>query len=76
MHGTQEKCIEGFVTKTPREGEHLEDLGVDGRIVSKWIFPGGEAKIDLAQYRERWRALVCAAKYFRVPQNTRILLTI
>jgi hypothetical protein len=22
----------------PREGDHLEGLGIDGRIISKWIF--------------------------------------
>jgi hypothetical protein len=39
----------------------LEGPYVDGRIISRWIFKkwnGGLDWIDLAQDRERWRALV------------------
>jgi hypothetical protein len=38
----------------------LEDLGVDGRIILKWIFDswmGGIDWIDLAQDRDRWWAV-------------------
>jgi len=39
---------------------HLEDLGVDGRIVLKWIFKnigwGGTKWIAAAQDKDRWRA--------------------
>jgi len=48
-----------------REREHLEDLRVDGRIILRWIFrkwDGGMDWIDLAQDRDRWPALVNAAK--------------
>jgi hypothetical protein len=41
--------------------EHLEDLGIDGRIILKWIFKkrdGGMKCIDLTQERDRWWALV------------------
>jgi hypothetical protein len=41
----------------------LEEPGVDGRIILKWIFErldGGIDWIDLAQDRDRWRALVNA----------------
>jgi hypothetical protein len=39
----------------------LEDGGIDGRIILKWIFEewkGGMDWIDLAQDTDRWRALV------------------
>jgi hypothetical protein len=41
----------------------LEDPGVDGRTILKWIFEkwdGDVDCIDLAQDRDRWRALVNA----------------
>jgi hypothetical protein len=47
----------------------LEDPGVDGRIILKWIFErldGGMDWINLAQDRDRWRALVNAVINLRV----------
>jgi hypothetical protein len=45
--------------------------GVDGRIRLKWIFKkwdgGGMDWIDMAQDRDRWRALVSAVMNLRVP---------
>jgi hypothetical protein len=54
------------------EGDHLEDPRVDGRIILKWIFErldGGMDWINLAQDRDRWRALVNAVMNLRVPLN-------
>jgi hypothetical protein len=54
-----------FVGKTG-EGDHLEDSGVDGRIILKWTFEkwdGGLDCIDLAQDRERWWAFVNAGNF-------------
>ena len=40
----------------------MEDPGVDGRIILRWIFRkwdvGGMEWIELAQDRDRWRGLV------------------
>jgi len=48
----------------------MEDPGVDGRIILRWIFRvgcGGMDWIDLAEDRDRWRALINAEMNFRVP---------
>jgi hypothetical protein len=48
----------------------LEDPGVDGRIILKWIFKkwdGGMDWIDMAQDRDRWQAVVNAVMNLCVP---------
>jgi hypothetical protein len=48
----------------------LENAGVDGRIILKWIFvkwDGGMDWIDLAQDRDKWRAFVNAVMNLLVP---------
>jgi hypothetical protein len=48
----------------------LGDPGVDGRIILKWIFKKwdeGMDWIELAQDRDRWRAVVNTAMNLRVP---------
>jgi hypothetical protein len=34
IHGRDEKCIQNFIVKA---GEHLGELGIDGRLILKWI---------------------------------------
>jgi hypothetical protein len=48
------------------ERGHLEDPGVDGRIILIWIFKNWDW-IALAQDRGRWRTLVSALRVLRVP---------
>jgi hypothetical protein len=48
----------------------LGDPGVDRRIILKWIFKmwdGGMDWIELAQDKDRWRAVVNAVMNLRVP---------
>ena len=62
--------LTGFGWEELREGDYLEDSGVDGRIILKWIFKKwfeGIDWIDLAQDRDRVRALVNAVMNLRVP---------
>ena len=52
---------DGFWWGKLRERDHMEDPGVDGRIILRWIlrkWDGGMNLIDLAQNRERWQALL------------------
>jgi hypothetical protein len=32
-----ERCIQGFDGEKLRETDHLKDLGLEGRIILKWI---------------------------------------
>jgi hypothetical protein len=60
----------GFWWGDLREGDHLGDTGVDGRKILKRIFKkcdGNMDWIELAQDRDRWRALVNAVMNHRVP---------
>jgi hypothetical protein len=49
----------------------LGDPGIDGRIILRWTFRkwdvGGMSWIELAQDRERWRALANAEMTLQVP---------
>jgi hypothetical protein len=38
VYGGREEVHTGFWWRNLREGDHLEDLGVDGRIILKSIF--------------------------------------
>ena len=57
----------------PSEENHWGDPGVDGRIILKWIFRKwvmgyvGMDWTEMAQDRDRWRALVNVVMSFRVP---------
>jgi len=60
----------GFLWGNVRERVHLEDPGVDGRIIVRWIFrkwSGGMDWIDLAQHRDRWCALGNVVMNLRFP---------
>jgi hypothetical protein len=53
-----------------RERDHLEDPGLNGWIILRWIFrewDGGTHWFYLAQDRERWRELVNAEMNLRFP---------
>jgi hypothetical protein len=60
----------GFCWGDLREGDHLGDPGVGGRIILKWIFKewdGGMDWFELAQDRDRWRNLSNAVMNLRFP---------
>ena len=63
----------GFWWGNLREGGQLKDPGVDGWIILKWIFDRlewegrGMDGMDLAQGRDKWRAVVSEVTNLRVP---------
>jgi hypothetical protein len=68
-YGGEERCIQGF----SREGDHLEDPGIDRWIILKWRFERGVGGggcmhwINLAQDRDKWQALVNVVMNLWVP---------
>jgi hypothetical protein len=53
VYGGEERYLQGFGGET-REGDHLKDLTIDGRLILKWIFNnlnGGMVWIDLVENR-------------------------
>jgi hypothetical protein len=51
MYGREERCVLAFDGGNMRERDHLEDPGIDGRILLRWTFrkwDGGMVWIDLA----------------------------
>jgi len=58
-YGGEEKCMRGFGGGNLRKRDHLDDPGIDGRIILRWIFRKwvvGMDWIDLAQDWDIWRA--------------------
>jgi hypothetical protein len=53
-----------------RERDHTKDPGVDGRVMLKWVIEkwnGGIDLIDVAQHRDRCRAVVNAVMNLQFP---------
>jgi hypothetical protein len=72
MYGGEEMRIRGFGEEVWRKKIHFVDPDIDGMIILRWIFRkwdvgGGMDWIELAQERDRWRALVNAVMNLRVP---------
>jgi hypothetical protein len=62
-----ERRVQGFDGETFRKRDHWGDTGVDGRIILILIFrKWGMDWIELAQDRDRWRALVNVKVNLRV----------
>ena len=71
MYERRERCAQGFGGGNLRERDHWGDKDVDGRIILRWILRKFEGVVgdwmELAQGRDRWRALVSTVMNFGVP---------
>ena len=65
----------GFWWGILREKDHLEDTGIDGRIILRWVWGGGMGWNQLAQDRDKWWAILNVVMNLRVPLNMGNFLT-
>jgi hypothetical protein len=69
-YGGKERCVQSISGETGGRN-HLVDPNVDGRVILKLILEmrldGSIDWIDLAQDRDRWRALVNAVMNLWIP---------
>ena len=66
--GRGEVCT-GFWWGNLRERDHWGGPDADGRIILRWMVGGGcEDWMELAEARDRWRALVSTVMNLRVPK--------
>jgi hypothetical protein len=67
--------VYGVLWGNMRQRGHLEDPGIVGRIILRWIFRKWDVMcidwIDLAQDMDRWRALENAVMILWFPQYAR-----
>ena len=45
-YGGEERCIQGFGGETCGKKDHLEDPGIDVRIILRWIFRKWDGSMD------------------------------
>jgi len=67
----EKKSVYRFLVRTSEGKRPLEEQGVDGKIILRWIFRKWDVGVwtgsRLAQDRDRWRALVNREMNLRVP---------
>jgi hypothetical protein len=67
----REEVYTGILLENLRERDHLEDAGVNGTVILKWILDW----ISLVQNRGRWLVLADKVMNLRVPKNAGNFLT-
>ena len=66
----ERRGVYGVLVGKPEGKSHLEDPGLDGKLILKCTFrkyDGGMDCNDLAQKRDRWRPLTKTENNLRVP---------
>jgi hypothetical protein len=67
----ERRVVYRFLVGKPERKDHLEDPGVDGIIILRWIVRRWDCGVmewtELAEDRDRWRAVVNAGMNCRVP---------